>query len=172
MARESGSSRSARSLTVRDAAAEDESELVALARGGFESSVSFDWQANANALLQGARSGRVVVLVATRGARRVGYVNLRPWLEGGWIDQIVVEGAARRAGVGGALLREAVERARSRGMRFVAAMVSARDERALAFWRASGWKRVGRIERAVAADADGILFHLPLSAGTSVSGTR
>jgi ribosomal protein S18 acetylase RimI-like enzyme len=159
-------------LTVRDAIDDDEPDLVALARDGFESSLAFDWQANAKALLQGARGGRVVVLVATRGARRVGYVNLRPWLEGGWIDQVVVDGAARRAGVGGALLREAVERARSRGMRFVAAMVSARDERALSFWRASGWKRVGRIERAVAADADGILFHLPLSAGTKVSGTR
>ena len=144
---------------IRPAAPGDAEDLARLAREGFEETFPFDWERNAKGLLEGAASGKVTVLVAEAGGACVGYVNLRPWLEGGWIDQVAVDARRWRKGVASRLVAAALASARERRMLHVATLVQERDGRAEAFWRRNGWKPVGRVEGALGEHGDGLLLN-------------
>ena len=150
--------------TIEPVSDADEADLAALARECFAGVHAFDEIANARGLIEGARSGRVTVLVARVDGACAGYVNLRPWLEGGWIDQVAVGRAWRRAGIASQLVQAAVAAARRRGMRHVASMVSERDAQSTAVWRRTGWTLVGRVEGALGDDGDGLLFNCRVGA--------
>jgi ribosomal protein S18 acetylase RimI-like enzyme len=56
-----------------------------------------------------------------------------------WLEDLYVHGEARRAGVGRALVAEAIERARARGCRRVELDVNEQNSDALAFYRSLGF---------------------------------
>lgn len=146
-------------VRIRAMIEEDEGDIARLAREGFEESHPFDWERNARGLAEGARKGTVSVLVALAGETLVGYVNLRPWLEGGWIDQVAVGREWRRRGVASRLAEAAAAVARERGMRHVGVMVAEGDSGAAGFWRKSGWKPVGPVEGALGEKGNGLLLN-------------
>jgi ribosomal protein S18 acetylase RimI-like enzyme len=56
-----------------------------------------------------------------------------------WLEDLYVHGGARRAGVGRALVAEAIERARARGCRRMELDVNEQNSDALAFYRSLGF---------------------------------
>lgn len=89
---------------------------------------------------------RRAVLVAEQGGAVVGMVTVQlvvSTAEGGasgWLEDMVVEAGARRAGVGRRLLRAAERWARGRGARRLQLLADVENAPALAFYRRMGWE--------------------------------
>ena len=143
---------------VRGMQDEDLLAVARLSEDAFRDTYRFDWQANAQALLDASRAGRVDVCVAERDDAVVGYCNLRAWPIGGWIDQIVVARDQRQKGIGRALLEATVVAARRRGYWKLSLVVSSVDAGALTFFRACGWDLVGTMTDEIARGIDGLLL--------------
>ncbi len=101
-----------------------------------------------------AHSGVYPVLVATEGLSVLGFSSLspyrpRPGYSTAVEDSIYVAAAARRKGVGRALLGAIVEAARQHGFHLVIGRISAEQEASIKLHEACGFTYVG-VERQVA----------------------
>ena len=79
------------------------------------------------------------------------------------LESIVVAPEARRRGLGGALLRALIEAATVRKVTRLLLEVRASNDRALAFYRATGWREQGRRPRYYSdPEEDAVLMALDL----------
>ena len=74
----------------------------------------------------------------------IGYLALSSVLDEGSIDNVAVAPAARRGGVGDALVRDAVRRGRAQELAFITLEVRAGNEPALRLYEKHGFLPVGR----------------------------
>lgn len=100
----------------------------------------------------GSAPAPFVVLLAEFAGAAVGYAVLSPDYESGWavpgwsINDLYVREAARRRGVGRALMAAAAAQGRARGGRYLLWTAQTRNRRARAFYR-----RLGAAEEPIAA---------------------
>ena len=130
---------------LRDVAADDLDALAALDQRCFEPGIAFTRGQIASFLGLDTLEG---VAADARGKLlgfAIGYLR-RPTLGG--VLTIDVDAAARRGGVGRALLAELLERLERAGAGTVRLEVDVRNAGAIAFYRSFGFRRVGRIGRA------------------------
>lgn len=138
-------------LAIRTVAPEDVDailsvwELAAVAAG---SALDHDGRAKLGAHLRASlRHPRMVVLCAVEDGRLLGYltahVDVHPTMDGalGVVDELFVHPAARRRGVGRALLADVVARLGAKGVRGVRTDVHPADDTAAAFAFSLGFER-------------------------------
>ncbi len=145
-------------VLIREIAPSDVSAIARLAEEGFRHFYTFDWGANAQALLNAYASGKAFVAVAEIEEEVVGYCNLRSWPAGGWIDQIVVDERHRRTGVGRLLLDTIAKTAIQKGFWKISLVVSESDGVALSFYSKYGFEVVGKMKDEIKKGLDGILL--------------
>ena len=129
-------------FTLRDVVADDLDALAALDRRCFEPGIAFTRAQIASFL---ALDTLQAVAAESRGRLlgfAIGYLR-RPSLAG--VLTIDVDAAARRQGVGRALLAELLERLERGGAATVRLEVDVRNAGAIAFYRSFGFRRLGRI---------------------------
>jgi ribosomal-protein-alanine N-acetyltransferase len=94
-----------------------------------------------------------------------GFVLARTAADEAEVLTLAVLPAARRQGIGGALLAEALAGARLRGACAMFLEVSARNAAALALYAGAGFAEVGRRRRYYADGADALVLRRDLAAG-------
>jgi ribosomal protein S18 acetylase RimI-like enzyme len=120
---------------VRPAVASDVEDVLALWRAAAAPTSTDD----AEAVLALLARDPGALIVAETGGRIAGSV-IAGW--DGWrgsVYRLAVLPAHRRQGLGRGLLRAAEDRLRAVGARRLHAIVIGEDERAVAFWDATGW---------------------------------
>ncbi|MBQ8859473.1 MAG: ribosomal protein S18-alanine N-acetyltransferase [Clostridia bacterium] len=125
-------------VTVRPAAAEDVSALAALEKECFPD----PWGETAVAGQLSASYG--LSLVAERDGIAVGYLFLAVLPPEGDVNRIAVSPAARRAGVGDALLRAGLAAAAERGVSRIFLDVRESNLPAISLYRKHGFAETGR----------------------------
>ena len=123
---------------IRDAREEDLDALEELEKACF----SVPWTREQ---LQGELPGdghEFIVAEDTDGGV-LGYIGMMTVLDEGYISNVAVAPAARRRGIGRALVKEMLARARKRELRFVTLEVRAGNESAIALYASVGFVPVG-----------------------------
>jgi GNAT superfamily N-acetyltransferase len=143
-------------MTVRPATVADTEACVGLIRQLFALEADFEFDAprvrRGLALLTADGDSRVV-LVADCEGDVVGMVTLQTVIstaEGGlsvWLEDLIVDAAVRRAGVGSRLLTAAEEWALSRGAQRIQLVADAGNLPALAFYAERGWATTSLVVR-------------------------
>lgn len=87
--------------------------------------------------------GKGIFLVAEQNGEAVGYVGCQTVLDEGYITNVVVSPAARRQGVGRALISALSKRATEIGMTFITLEVRVSNEAAIALYTEAGFERAG-----------------------------
>lgn len=85
-----------------------------------------------------------VYLVAREGERVLGYGGMRYALDEYYVDNIAVDPARRRRGIGRALVGALAERARAGGGAFITLEVRESNAGAIALYRGQGFAAVGK----------------------------
>ena len=93
-----------------------------------------------------ANPHRQVTWVAEVNGQVVGMAGLIVQGEEAEVEPVVVSVAHRSRGIGGLLVRQAVEHARKNGVRFLSVRPVARNAEAFAFFVAAGFDIVGQID--------------------------
>jgi [ribosomal protein S18]-alanine N-acetyltransferase len=155
-------------FTVRPAAPADAvamAELfaaVAEERTGIATEPPVDVEARA-AQFAGTAAGS---LVAVAGSQFVGFIHVEPSRHGFGEIGMLVHRDWRGRGVGSALLRDAVSRARDQGLHKLSLEVFAHNTAAIALYRRCGFaeegRRIGQYRRASGELWDSVVMGLPL----------
>ena len=122
-------------MVIRQARAEDIPAIAALEAAIF----SDPWPADMLARLR----ERITVADADDGTL-MGYIVFSSVLDEGSVDNIAVARACRRRGVADALLTDALEKSRARGLSSVLLEVRASNAPAIALYEKHGFAAVGR----------------------------
>jgi GNAT superfamily N-acetyltransferase len=143
-------------MTVRPATVADIEACVALVRQLFALEADFEFDADrvrrGLTLLMGSGDDRIVLVVDCEGAV-VAMVTLQivvSTAEGGlsvWLEDLVVDAAVRRAGLGALLLSAAEQWALSRGAHRLQLVADAGNLPALAFYAKRGWSTTRLVVR-------------------------
>lgn len=133
----------------------------------------------ASRLGQIGRDGYPVLAVTGEGGRVLGFGLLRPFHAAGSFRRAAEIGyfldpRATGQGIGTALLRALLDRARDMGLRTILASISSRNEQSLAFHFKNGFDEVGRF-RAVGEkfgeDFDVVYMQRPVHSGPAGAGS-
>ena len=123
---------------IRDARDEDLGALVELEQACF----SLPW--TREQLAGELPDARHEFLVAEdNDGRVIGYIGMMTVLDEGYISNVAVAPAARRCGIGRALVKEMLARAAKRELSFVTLEVRAGNESAIALYASEGFVPVG-----------------------------
>ena len=125
-------------LVIRDAARADLPRLEAL------EALCFTTPWTAETLSSQLPDAMHVFLVAEEDGQIKGYVNLMHVLDEGYIGNVAVDPAARRRGVGRALIAALLERAAQLELAFVTLEVRPSNAPAVALYRGFGFEEAGR----------------------------
>lgn len=85
-----------------------------------------------------------VYLVALAGERAIGYAGMQTVLDEGYITNVAVHPAARRQGIGQALMRGIIAEGQRRGLAFITLEVRESNHPAKQLYKSFGFAEVGR----------------------------
>ena len=129
--------------------------VLAIERAGFG-----EWAWDRNLFAEYARSCGGGFLVALEGDKVIGYCIACVSRGAASVESIAVAPAVQGRGAADALLRAALKCLRNQGITRVTLMVKVTNERALAFYEKSGFRKLRRVPRYYEDGADGVLMRL------------
>jgi len=146
-------------LIIRNMQEGDIDSVARISDEGFNEYYPFDYKKSAELMFLNTKQGYVHVFVAEIEGAVVGYVTLKPWHDGGWIDLIAVEKQSRRSGLAQKLVEYLINEALRRQMRYLTCCISIELTSVKSFWESCGFKLVGTMEKLLSPTHDGFLFY-------------
>ena len=148
-----------KNLNIRNMQEGDIETVTKISEECFSGYHPFNYKKSAEFMWLNSRQGTVSIFIAEIEGEVVGYVTLKLWLEGGWIDLIAVSEKSRRSGIAHKLVEHLTKEAQGKGLRFLSCIVNSELTSLKSFWQKCGFKIVGFMEKALSKTQDSILFY-------------
>lgn len=137
----------------------DIDSVAKISEEGFNEYYQFDYRKSAELMWINSQKKYVSIYVAEIEGETLGYVTLKQWLEGGWIDLIAVSQESKRLGIARKLVDHLTDEARGKGMRHLSCIIASDLSSVKSFWLSCGFKIVGIMEKKVSKNQDGLLLY-------------